>query len=232
MDVVTSSFLEDSSSSDKIERVKPTFKENSVYEEFIDITCGTVCGERYINNLSQKGNKLPKCILCCGKWYTPTEFEGIAGKSRSSKRRSSIQHNNIPLSSFLPTGQLSDIFKVKDGEPLTGGVPFMPLSQESSLSHETLQSSIGNNISTTLMDKIEKTLLSSIQIAIEEAITSIRKYVDEEINKVSLLVRDVKKQVEILMSTHTTHSSSNDVPPEVKEDLVFINLIYHEAGVI
>ena len=36
-DVVTSSFLEDSSSSDKIERVMPTFKENSVYGEFIDM---------------------------------------------------------------------------------------------------------------------------------------------------------------------------------------------------
>ena len=100
LDVGTSSFLEDSSSSDKIECVKPTFKENSVYGEFIDITCGTACGELYINDLSQKGNKLPKCILCGGKWYTPPEFEGIGGKSRSTKWRSSIRHNNIPLSSF------------------------------------------------------------------------------------------------------------------------------------
>ena len=45
---------------------------------------------------------------------------------------------------------------------------------------------------------------------------------DEEINKVLLLVRDVKKQVEILMSTHTTHPSSNDVPPEVEEDLAVL----------
>ena len=83
------------------------------------------------------------------------------------------------------------------------------------------------------MDKIEKTLLSSIQVAIEDAITSIQKYVDEEINKVLLLVRDVKKQVEILMSTHTTHPSSNDVPLEVEENLAVLkSTVGHQQRIL
>ena len=105
---------------------------------------------------------------------------------------------------------------MKDGEPLTGGVLDMPLSQESSVSHETLQSSIGNNIPITLMDNRKD--------SVNFYSSSHRRsyYVDEEINKVLLLVRDVKKQVEILMSTRTTHPSSNDVPPEVEEDLAVL----------
>ena len=56
---------------------------------------------------------------------------------------------------------------------------------------------------------------------------------DEEINKVSLLVHDVKKQVEILMSTHTTHPSSNDVPPEVEEDLVVLkSTVGHQQRIL
>ena len=56
---------------------------------------------------------------------------------------------------------------------------------------------------------------------------------DEEINKVLLLVRDVKKQVEILMSTHTTHPSSNDVPPEVEEDLAVLkSTVGHQQRIL
>ena len=109
----------------------------------------------------------------------------------------------------------------ENGTITLGGVPDMLLSQELSLSQETLLTSIGNNTSTTLMDRIEKTLLSSIEVAIQEGKllllfgnTWMRKLI-----KALLLVRDVKKQVDVLMSTHITQPSSNAVPLEVEEDL-------------
>ena len=58
---------------------------------------------------------------------------------------------------------------------------------------------------------------------------------DEEIDKALLLVRDVKKQVDVLMSTHITQPSSNAVPLEVEEDLAMLKstvLVWYQQQIL
>ena len=69
---------------------------------YIAVTCGSLSGNFYLSRLLESNQSQSKCILVSSKWYSPPEFEALAGK-KARKWRQSLFHLGKPLSSFLIT---------------------------------------------------------------------------------------------------------------------------------
>ena len=66
---------------------------------FINVTCGAVSGQLYLDRLGESKQSLAKCILVGGTWYTPPEFESLGGK-KAKKWKQSLQHSGKPLGDY------------------------------------------------------------------------------------------------------------------------------------
>ena len=77
---------------------------------FIEISCGDVFGELYLENLRKVniGKGMEKCILHNGKMITPHDFETVGGKRANKAWKKSIKHKNKPLSKFFSSGALKE----------------------------------------------------------------------------------------------------------------------------
>ena len=73
---------------------------------YIAVTCGSLSGNFYLSILLESNQSQSKCILVSSKWYSPPEFEALAGK-KARKWRQSLFHLGKPLSSFLITRSLA-----------------------------------------------------------------------------------------------------------------------------
>ena len=78
--------------------LKPTVSHDNV-GDFIIITCGSLAGNLYLSKLDESNKSQSKCIVYCGKWYSPPEFETLAGK-KARKWKQSLHHQGKPLSQF------------------------------------------------------------------------------------------------------------------------------------
>ena len=151
--------------------------------EFITVSCGTARGRLYLTRAQHKaGNKLPKCILASDKWFTPSEFEGLGGKAKCSKWRNSIRHSNQPLSSFLPSGSISDLLSlVPNGNTPTNRKDLSVCNASPSPGRHSAGSSATDVVHSQsdlvleipqLMKQVEQKLHGSISSALSEAIYS------------------------------------------------------------
>uniref|UniRef100_A0A3B4T9D1 SP110 nuclear antigen, tandem duplicate 1 n=1 Tax=Seriola dumerili TaxID=41447 RepID=A0A3B4T9D1_SERDU len=73
-----------------------------LYKSQLPVTCGHQKGSLSRNRLA-KGEK---CILCEKQWFTPTEFEKLAGKSTSKNWKLSIRCLGTPLGKLIKEGHL------------------------------------------------------------------------------------------------------------------------------
>ncbi|XP_056256950.1 nuclear body protein SP140-like protein isoform X1 [Seriola aureovittata] len=73
-----------------------------LYKSQLPVTCGLQKGSLSRDRLA-KGEK---CILCEKQWFTPTEFEKLAGKSSSKNWKLSIRCSGTPLGKLIKEGHL------------------------------------------------------------------------------------------------------------------------------
>ena len=70
--------------------LSPTFVKDDL-GHYMSVVCGSVSGQLYIDRIDLSKRTAGKCVLCSGKWYTPSEFETFGGK-RAKKWRHSLLH--------------------------------------------------------------------------------------------------------------------------------------------
>ena len=109
---------------------------------YIIVTCGSLSGNLYLRKLDESNRSQSKCVVISGKWYSPPEFETLAGK-KAKKWRQSIHHQGKPLSFFLTSGSLgiqgyshdsqvaSAGLQVVDPSPSTSHVSLPPCDENS-----------------------------------------------------------------------------------------------------
>ncbi|XP_014846980.1 PREDICTED: nuclear body protein SP140-like protein [Poecilia mexicana] len=73
-----------------------------IYKTQLPVTCGEVEGTLIRDKLA-KGEK---CILVDKKWFTPSEFEKLAGKGSAKNWKLSIRCKDTPLGKLIKDGQL------------------------------------------------------------------------------------------------------------------------------
>ncbi|XP_076847035.1 deformed epidermal autoregulatory factor 1 homolog isoform X2 [Brachyhypopomus gauderio] len=71
----------------------------SVYDNELPVRCRNTSGMLYKNRLGSGGKG--HCIKHNGKWYTPTEFEGLAGRASSKDWKRSIRYAGRPLQCLI-----------------------------------------------------------------------------------------------------------------------------------
>ena len=75
--------------------VKQPLKPSFVYDGsrcYISVSCNGYRGQLYLDKFDVSKHLLGKCILFCGTYYTPPEFESYCGKKCKQKWRQSIMH--------------------------------------------------------------------------------------------------------------------------------------------
>ena len=68
----------------------PTFGKDDL-GHYISVVCGSFTGQLYVDRMNLSKRAVGKCVLCSGKWYTPSEFETLGGK-KAKKWRQSLMH--------------------------------------------------------------------------------------------------------------------------------------------
>ncbi|KAM9496620.1 deformed epidermal autoregulatory factor 1 homolog isoform 1-T1 [Clarias gariepinus] len=71
----------------------------SVYDNELPVRCRNTSGVLYKNRLGSGGKG--RCIKYNNSWYTPTEFEGLAGRASSKDWKRSIRYAGRPLQCLI-----------------------------------------------------------------------------------------------------------------------------------
>ncbi|XP_027019685.2 deformed epidermal autoregulatory factor 1 homolog isoform X1 [Tachysurus fulvidraco] len=71
----------------------------SVYDNELPVRCRNTSGVLYKNRLGSGGKG--RCIKYNNTWYTPTEFEGLAGRASSKDWKRSIRYAGRPLQCLI-----------------------------------------------------------------------------------------------------------------------------------
>ncbi|KAM4619209.1 deformed epidermal autoregulatory factor 1 homolog [Polymixia lowei] len=71
----------------------------SVYNNELPVRCRNTSGILYKNRLGSGGKG--RCVRHNNKWYTPTEFEGMAGRASSKDWKRSIRYAGRPLQCLI-----------------------------------------------------------------------------------------------------------------------------------
>ena len=135
-------------------KLQPTVLHDSL-GAYITVTCGSLSGNLYLSRFDESNKSQSKFVVVSGKWYTPSDFEKLAGK-KARKWRQSLHHQGKPLSlylfSSLPDTQGSSQGGQQDlsagsqdvdltrSTPVSGHVPSQPNVAESSHSSVRLVS--------------------------------------------------------------------------------------------
>ncbi|NWS74585.1 DEAF1 factor, partial [Crotophaga sulcirostris] len=77
----------------------------SVYENELPVRCRNISGILYKNRLGSGGRG--RCIKQGDNWYSPTEFEAMAGRASSKDWKRSIRYAGRPLQCLIHDGILS-----------------------------------------------------------------------------------------------------------------------------
>ncbi|MEQ2208943.1 Deformed epidermal autoregulatory factor 1, partial [Xenoophorus captivus] len=74
----------------------------SVYNNELPVRCRNTSGVLYKNRLGSGGKG--RCIKHNQQWFTPTEFEALAGRASSKDWKRSIRYAGRPLLCLIQTG--------------------------------------------------------------------------------------------------------------------------------
>ncbi|XP_040265680.1 deformed epidermal autoregulatory factor 1 homolog [Bufo bufo] len=77
----------------------------SVYDNELPVRCRNISGILYKNRLGSGGRG--RCVKHSDGWYTPTEFEAIAGRASSKDWKRSIRYAGRPLQCLIQDGLLT-----------------------------------------------------------------------------------------------------------------------------
>ncbi|XP_071618035.1 deformed epidermal autoregulatory factor 1 homolog isoform X3 [Heliangelus exortis] len=77
----------------------------SVYENELPVRCRNISGTLYKNRLGSGGRG--RCIKQGDNWYSPTEFEAMAGRASSKDWKRSIRYAGRPLQCLIHDGILN-----------------------------------------------------------------------------------------------------------------------------
>ena len=72
------------SSGSPASKLQPTVLHDTL-GEYITVTCGSLSGNLYLSKLDESNKSQSKCVVVSGKWYSPPEFESLAGKKSEQK---------------------------------------------------------------------------------------------------------------------------------------------------
>ncbi|KAI1232660.1 hypothetical protein IHE44_0006493 [Lamprotornis superbus] len=76
----------------------------SVYENELPVRCRNISGILYKNRLGSGGRG--RCIKQGDNWYSPTEFEAMAGRASSKDWKRSIRYAGRPLQCLIHSGPI------------------------------------------------------------------------------------------------------------------------------
>nr|XP_033784415.1 deformed epidermal autoregulatory factor 1 homolog isoform X1 [Geotrypetes seraphini] len=79
--------------------------DQTVYENELPVRCRNVSGILYKNRLGSGGRG--RCVRHTENWYTPTEFEAMAGRASSKDWKRSIRYAGRPLQCLIQDGILN-----------------------------------------------------------------------------------------------------------------------------
>ncbi|XP_063293846.1 deformed epidermal autoregulatory factor 1 homolog isoform X1 [Pelobates fuscus] len=79
--------------------------DSSVYENELPVRCRNISGILYKNRLGSSGRG--RCVKHMDSWYTPTEFEAMAGRASSKDWKRSIRYAGRPLQCLIQDGVLT-----------------------------------------------------------------------------------------------------------------------------
>ncbi|XP_073514765.1 deformed epidermal autoregulatory factor 1 homolog isoform X2 [Phyllobates terribilis] len=77
----------------------------SAYDNEVPVRCRNISGILYKNRLGSGGRG--RCVKHSDGWYTPTEFEAIAGRASSKDWKRSIRYAGRPLQCLIQDGLLT-----------------------------------------------------------------------------------------------------------------------------
>ncbi|KAG9475599.1 hypothetical protein GDO78_003805 [Eleutherodactylus coqui] len=77
----------------------------SAYDNELPVRCRNISGILYKNRLGSGGRG--RCVKHSDGWYTPTEFEAIAGRASSKDWKRSIRYAGRPLQCLIQDGLLT-----------------------------------------------------------------------------------------------------------------------------
>ncbi|XP_053304694.1 deformed epidermal autoregulatory factor 1 homolog [Spea bombifrons] len=77
----------------------------SVYDNELPVRCRNISGILYKNRLGSGGRG--RCVKHMDGWYTPTEFEAMAGRASSKDWKRSIRYAGRPLQCLIQDGLLT-----------------------------------------------------------------------------------------------------------------------------
>ena len=145
-------------------KLQPTVLHDSL-GAYITVTCGSLSGNLYLSRLDASNKSQSKCVVVSGKWYTPSDFETLAGK-KARKWRQSLHHQGKPLSLYLLSSLLdtqgssqgdlsagSQDVDLTRSTPVSGHVPSQPNVAESSHSSVRLVS-VSTSCDTFIVDAL------------------------------------------------------------------------------
>ncbi|XP_053576171.1 deformed epidermal autoregulatory factor 1 homolog isoform X2 [Bombina bombina] len=79
--------------------------DQSVYDNELPVRCRNISGVLYKNRLGSGGRG--RCVKHLDGWYTPTEFEAMAGRASSKDWKRSIRYAGRPLQCLIQDGLLT-----------------------------------------------------------------------------------------------------------------------------
>ncbi|XP_072277763.1 deformed epidermal autoregulatory factor 1 homolog isoform X1 [Pyxicephalus adspersus] len=79
--------------------------DHSVYDNELPVRCRNISGILYKNRLGSGGRG--RCVKHGDGWYTPTEFEAMAGRASSKDWKRSIRYAGRPLQCLIQDGLLT-----------------------------------------------------------------------------------------------------------------------------
>uniref|UniRef100_A0A8C5MZ20 Deformed epidermal autoregulatory factor 1 homolog n=1 Tax=Leptobrachium leishanense TaxID=445787 RepID=A0A8C5MZ20_9ANUR len=79
--------------------------DSTVYENELPVRCRNISGVLYKNRLGSSGRG--HCVKHLDNWYTPTEFEAMAGRASSKDWKRSIRYAGRPLQCLIQDGLLT-----------------------------------------------------------------------------------------------------------------------------
>ncbi|KAM4018543.1 deformed epidermal autoregulatory factor 1 homolog isoform 4-T6 [Anomaloglossus baeobatrachus] len=79
--------------------------DSSAYDNELPVRCRNISGLLYKNRLGSGGRG--RCVKHSDGWYTPTEFEAIAGRASSKDWKRSIRYAGRPLQCLIQDGLLT-----------------------------------------------------------------------------------------------------------------------------
>ena len=210
---------------------------------FIEISCGLVKGNLYVDTFRGKGsNGRTQCVKSDSRWFSLAQFQDFGGKASTRNWKKSVLYNDVPLEkylSWLMSGNLSSP-KVSVSSKVSSSSP-SAISRISS--YTTSDSSVHMSYDSVFLEmeqslsaRIQNTLETVIQEALEAAFQKIRNFVDSQLLVLTNRILDLEKRFkcsEVQLETNVPQSGgltlvrSNPPLADVNSDAAGLTTLVH-----